>query len=440
MWNSLIAEKYNTVNTTMSVVCYLHCASENKFYEAIHVPSDGSCMFHAFSYSLFGNTLLSEDLRIECCEYENNNSQWLCLYTDDGDLVAFNRRVTELSNPTVYGSYVELYCLSVIHNVEIIIYRQVSVRGIEVLTTIDRLSSVHTVKLIYVNNNHYMPLIERNSSTCSNDAMNNNPVTEFSCRGRDFETDDVNATSNNVIEHDHTYAIGSDSIENYPIVSDFIRTEHSYVKVNMFENDEVSNPYIGTRTYNEDVLKSQYSGTMNLTCQFCKAFYFHAEINKNDKVFTKCCMRGKYIFDFNFEVPDLIKSLICKTHPESNNFGENIRQFNSALAFASFGASVSTGNIQNISGFGPYCFKVQGIIQHLSSNLREDDPAKIKYAQLYFVDSSLANQYRHNRNSCCSQSLLMELDQLIRSINPYAEMFYIYIARTRKTRNGALFW
>lgn len=104
-------------------------------------------------------------------------------------------------------------------------------------------------------------------------------------------------------------------------------------------------------------------------------------------------------------------------HPESRHFRENIRQFNSALAFASFGASVSTGNVQTASGYGPYCFKVQGIIQHLSSNLKENDPTKIKYSQLYFVDSSLANQYRQNRNCNCSATLLENLDR-------YFDTFY----------------
>jgi len=59
---------------------------------------------------------------------------------------------------------------------------------------------------------------------------------------------------------------------------------------------------------------------MKFTRNFCKAFYFKAEESGNEKVFTKCCMRGKYVFNFNFEIPELIKSLICNTHPESKKF------------------------------------------------------------------------------------------------------------------------
>ena len=123
---------------------------------------------------------------------------------------------------------------------------------------------------------------------------------------------------------------------------------------------------MGRVPYIEENLENYYLGAMDSTCRYRKAFYFQAEITKEDETFIKCFIRGKYLFDFNFEVPDSIKKLICNAHQQSKHFRENIRHFNSALAFASFGASVSTGNVQNVSSRGFCCFKVQGIIQHLS--------------------------------------------------------------------------
>ena len=70
---------------------------------------------------------------------------------------------------------------------------------------------------------------------------------------------------------------------------------------------------------------------------------------------------------------------------QSKNFRENIRSFNSALAFVSFGASVAAGSL---TGKGPYRFKVQRIIYHLRSNLGGFQNDK-KYAQLYFMDSNV---------------------------------------------------
>lgn len=46
----------------------------------------------------------------------------------------------------------------------------------------------------------------------------------------------------------------------------------------------------------------------------------------------------------------------------------------------------------NLTNSEPHCFKVQGVIQHFSLNLKEDVPTKIRYSQLYFIDSGMANQ------------------------------------------------
>lgn len=85
---------------------------------------------------------------MQCCDYEHNNREWLSFYTDDMDHAAFDDRLTELVNPEEMGSYIELYCLSIIHDVEIIMYEQTSVWGIGVLMKIDIVSPKNTVKLL----------------------------------------------------------------------------------------------------------------------------------------------------------------------------------------------------------------------------------------------------------------------------------------------------
>jgi len=59
---------------------------------------------------------------------------------------------------------------------------------------------------------------------------------------------------------------------------------------------------LGPVPYIEENLESHYLGAMDSTCCYWKAVYFEAEITKKDKTFIKCCIRGKYLFDFNFEV------------------------------------------------------------------------------------------------------------------------------------------
>jgi len=180
-----------------------------------------------------------------------------------------------------------------------------------------------------------------------------------------------------------------------------------------------SSQYRGRQPYNESQIERHYLGNMMLQCSVCDALYFKSE-QTSQKVFTKCCMKGKYIFDFNFDVPALLQQLVNNTHVDSREFRANIRQYNSSLAFASFSASVSAGSVP---GRGPYSFRVQGIIHHLSSNLRVNHNSERKYAQLYFIDSAEANQCRITTNPNCSPSLLRALDNLMRMENAYARAF-----------------
>ena len=192
-----------------------------------------------------------------------------------------------------------------------------------------------------------------------------------------------------------------------------VELDHSYSKTS-------SGP-IGTRPYNENNITTHYLGHMDHECAHCRALYFKSETTSDlCSSFNKCCMGGKYVFDFTFVVPQLIHQLLHNNHPHSDNFLKHIRQYNSALAFASFGATVKAGGIP---GRGPYSFKVQGVTYHLSSNLRQDDNSQKKYAQLYFIDSSLANQCRSASNPLLSSELLTELDALMRNINNYARTF-----------------
>ncbi|KAF2348917.1 hypothetical protein FHG87_020328 [Trinorchestia longiramus] len=56
---------------------------------------------------------------------------------------------------------------------------------------------------------------------------------------------------------------------------------------------------------------------------------------------------------------------------EGSNFIQNISNYNSAFAFAFFGA-----NIRPPPGRGPYCFHSQGQTYHYASNLHADDPKR----------------------------------------------------------------
>ena len=76
---------------------------------------------------------------------------------------------------------------------------------------------------------------------------------------------------------------------------------------------------------------SIYVGPMTTVCQHCNALRFpHETLN--------CCHRGKVSLPALVDYPQPLKDLFTGTSNEARNFRENIRQYNSAYSFTSFGA------------------------------------------------------------------------------------------------------
>ena len=113
-------------------------------------------------------------------------------------------------------------------------------------------------------------------------------------------------------------------------------------------NQSNANQYIGRRP-NPTVPRFSI-GLADQICQYCSATRFHGEK-------LNCCHNGKVFLPQLFPYPDELRELLIGNDEKSKNFQDNIRQYNSAMAFASFGA-----NITSHVGRGPYSFRIHGQI------------------------------------------------------------------------------
>ena len=157
----------------------------------------------------------------------------------------------------------------------------------------------------------------------------------------------------------------------------------------------------------EQKVKPSDLGPMNHVCSHCQARHFKGE-RAQDKQFNTCCAKGKVILPEPGHFPDLLKALITQNHPKSNEFLLQIRNYNSALAF---GAQIVT-----VPGRGPKVFKIHGQIYHNTSAVRLRDETSVpKYSQLYFMDSTQANEHRTNlsANKNCDKHLMEQLDTML---------------------------
>ena len=74
-------------------------------------------------------------------------------------------------------------------------------------------------------------------------------------------------------------------------------------------------------------------GHMNIQCQNCQALCFPREA-------LNCCHNGKVSLPPLSPYPQEMQDLLTKNNSQARNFRENICQYNSAMAFASFGVNI----------------------------------------------------------------------------------------------------
>ena len=154
---------------------------------------------------------------------------------------------------------------------------------------------------------------------------------------------------------------------------------------------------------------------MHELCAHCRALRF-----KNER--RNCCHNGKVKLDLtDFQnYPQELKHLLTGKNLPAQNFRRIIRQYNSAMAFASFGAHVST-----LHGRGPSTFRIHGQIYHRTGSLHPAEGEAPTYSQLYIIEGSEATRYRLERpeNNVCRQDTIELLTNVINRLSPYARAY-----------------
>ncbi|XP_050535181.1 uncharacterized protein LOC126902195 isoform X3 [Daktulosphaira vitifoliae] len=193
-------------------------------------------------------------------------------------------------------------------------------------------------------------------------------------------------------------------------------------------------------------------GRMNYVCAHCNARHFGVErlsiSNDARSYFSLCCSNGLVALADDqvlLPVPDLLKDLMLGDSAQSRSFRAEIRPYNSALAFASFIVNNPPADRAPEAQPGRRLpggvFTAHGQMYHRMSraaipNRRGATP---RYCQLYFISSTEATAARIEANRSRANlldSVLRQLDEMLRAINPYAEAFRnmneVWVDKTRR--------
>jgi hypothetical protein len=155
-------------------------------------------------------------------------------------------------------------------------------------------------------------------------------------------------------------------------------------------------------------------GSVNNTeniCRYCNALRFKGES-------LNCCHNGKVDLPPIHPYPPNMNELLTGNNAKSHNFHDNIRNYNSDMAFASFGAQTSLLP-------GIYSFRIHGQIYHQTGTLHPQPNQSPKYNQLYIIEGDQAVEARMRRkdNQNCRHDIMLLLTIILNRVNPYAAAY-----------------
>uniref|UniRef100_A0A915M2W0 Helitron helicase-like domain-containing protein n=1 Tax=Meloidogyne javanica TaxID=6303 RepID=A0A915M2W0_MELJA len=144
-------------------------------------------------------------------------------------------------------------------------------------------------------------------------------------------------------------------------------------------------------------------GRMNVKCTHCGALHFPEEkIGNKGNSFNNCCHHGKVnlnlIPESNF--PVLLKNLFLRIDTRYMNFFDCIRNLNSSVSMA-----------------------YMNPLRYRYPTLNPDDGDEPAYGQVFIVDTEEALSAMNRANPVINQSLLKNVYELIKDINPFAQAY-----------------
>ena len=217
--------------------------------------------------------------------------------------------------------------------------------------------------------------------------------------------------------------------------------------------------------FNEDAFKQHYIGKMDVICSACGAKLFKSELCKDDRHivgYKFCCGKGKIQLPPLGPLPTEISDLLQGKDDDSEFFLKNIRKFNAAFAFSSFGCDeIIYGdkgqpmitkeqkdeyyNNKNRPQKVPQYMKVQGEIRSriglfFGPEEDSDKPFIPKWANMYIYSneeddidyensrSRIENRldflrFRTKTEKETAKRICYKLENAIRRMSPYAKAF-----------------
>ncbi|KAF7807998.1 putative PIF1 DNA helicase/replication protein A1-like protein [Senna tora] len=167
-------------------------------------------------------------------------------------------------------------------------------------------------------------------------------------------------------------------------------------------------------------------GLPTYECEHCGAIFgtrTHQQVKKSkNPKFSLCCLHGKVQLPKIRDSPKILENLLVNNDSRSKQFRRRIRTYNNMFSFTSMG-----GRIDNSTndGTGPYVFRLHGQNMHLIGDLlpKADETPRFSQLYIYDTDNEVVNRISSAFEDQCDASIVMQLSQMLDSINPLVKVF-----------------
>jgi len=136
--------------------------------------------------------------------------------------------------------------------------------------------------------------------------------------------------------------------------------------------------------------------------------------------FELCCKRGDVVLDKLRAPPPFLRALFEGDDPRARSFRQNIRAYNSALAFTSISYTKDT---RTDLSRGLHCFQIHGELFHYQGPLEPGPQEVPAFAQLFFYDPAYATDLRLQHRPQLDRTILRGLHEMLTDYNPFIRIY-----------------
>ncbi|PMD18327.1 hypothetical protein NA56DRAFT_251299 [Hyaloscypha hepaticicola] len=158
---------------------------------------------------------------------------------------------------------------------------------------------------------------------------------------------------------------------------------------------------------------------MDKECEFCHALHFIHESVGSGQLFELYYKKGDTVLENLQPPPPFLRELLTADNPRARDFRQNIRAYNSTLAFTSLNYTKDT---RTDLSRGLHYFQIHGELFHLQGPLLPGSEAP-SFAQLFFYNPDYTTDTRLQYRPSLDRDILRGLHEILTDCNPFIGLY-----------------